>query len=230
MRIVFGVLTVAAMLAAAAAPVARAQAPAGLTYVVTYLEILPAKKAEAIGLLKQIAATSRKEAGSQRYDVVERIERDNQFAILEAWSDLKAAEAHLGGDAMKQFRDKLAPLRVGPYDERLGHGVEAYPTPPAATKGSIYVITHVDVTPNFTADCIAMLKKVMEDTRKEPGFEQIEVWQQNARANHFSLTETWKDAASVEGHLIATSSREFREKLGPLSGALYDERHYKNLE
>jgi len=230
MKIVFGVLIAAAMMSIAATPAARAQATAGQTYVVTYLEILPSAKADAIGLLKQIAATSRKEAGNQRYDIVQRIERENQFAILEAWSDLKAAEAHLTGAAMKQFRDKLAPLRVGPYDERPSNGIDVTPSAEPATKDSIYLITHVDVAPPFKDECIVMLKKAAEDTRKEPNIERFEAWQQNNRANHFTVTEIWKNRAAVEAHLIAASTRELREKLGPMMGALYDERHYKNLE
>ena|SRR5215467_10468167 len=50
--------------------------------------------------LSQAAATSRKEAGNRRYDILQRIDRENQFVILEAWSDLKAAEAHAGGSAL----------------------------------------------------------------------------------------------------------------------------------
>jgi len=230
MKIVFGVLIVAAMLSAAA-PAARAQTPAGQTaYVVTYLEVMPSARTEAISLLKQIAATSRKEAGNQRYDIVQRIGRDNQFAILEAWSDLKAAEAHMGGAAMKQFRDKLAPVRVGPYDERPSNGIDVAAPPASVAKDSIYAITHVDVTPPFKDECIVMLKKLAADTRKDPNAERFEAWQQNNRANHFTVSEIWTNRAAVEAHLIAASTRDFREKLGPMTGALYDERFYTNLE
>ncbi len=75
-----------------------------------------------------------------------------------------------------------------------------------------------------------MLKKAGEDTRKEPSVERFEAWQQNNRGNHFTVTEIWKNRGAVEAHLIAASTRELREKLAPMMGALYDERHYKNLE
>jgi quinol monooxygenase YgiN len=229
MKIVFGMLAVAAALSAAM-PAVHAQAPAGPSYTVTYLEIAPAAKAEAIALLKQVAAASRKEAGNQRYDILQRVGRDNQFAILEAWADFNAAEAHRGGAALKQFRDKLGPVRVGPYDERPSLGIDVSPAAAAVAPGSIFAITHVDVTPNFTAECVAMLKKLADDARKEPGVQRIDAWQQNNRANHFTLSEAWKDNAAVDAHLVAATTRDFREKLGPMSGALFDERHYKSLE
>jgi quinol monooxygenase YgiN len=229
MKVFCGMLMAAAMIAAA--PAARAQAPAGgTTYVVTYLEVLPSAKGEAAGLLKQVAAASRKEAGNQRYDILQRTGRDNQFAILEAWTDLKAAEAHAGGAAVKQFKDKLKPFQVSFYDERPSSGIAIAPAPASVGKGSVYAITHVDVAPPSKDDCIVLLKKLADDTRREPNAERFEAWQQNNRGNHFTVTEIWKDRAAHEAHIATASTREFREKLGPISGALYDERLYTSVE
>jgi quinol monooxygenase YgiN len=110
--------------ASAAASVAMAQAPAtGTAYVVTYIEVAPSAQGEAARLLKAVAAASRKEAGNERYDVLQRIERQNQFAILEAWTDLKAAEAHASSATLKEFKEKLKPAQVSFYDERPSNGV-----------------------------------------------------------------------------------------------------------
>ena len=65
-----------------------------------------------------MAADSRKEAGNRSYEVLEQNDRNTQFVILEAWSDPKALEAHGGGAALKQFRDKIKPLMIAYYDER----------------------------------------------------------------------------------------------------------------
>jgi quinol monooxygenase YgiN len=229
MKVFYAALITAAMMAAAGVPAALAQAPAGATYMVTYLEVLPSAKAQAEKLLKEVAAASRKEDGNQRFDILERTEHTNQFAILEAWNDPKAAEAHVGGDVLKQFRDKFKPLQIGPYDQRPSVGIDVS-AGTATTKGAIYAITHVDVTPNFKDDAITMLKALAADSRKEAASERFEVWQQNNRANHFTVTETWKNMAGVDAHVIAAATRDFREKLGPMSGALYDQRLYKNLE
>jgi len=222
------------MLIAAAAmavvPAAVAQAPAGgTTYAVTYIEVVPSAQRETAGLLREVATASRKEAGNQRYDILQRIDRKNQFVILEAWADPKAAEAHAGGSALKEFKEKLKPLQASFYDERPSNGLAVAPAPASVSKGAIYAVTHVDVIPPSKDDCIVMLKKLADDTRKEPNAERFEAWQQNNRGNHFTVTEIWKNRAAHDAHIATASTKEFREKLGPMSGALYDERLYKSL-
>jgi len=228
MRVFCGMLIAAAALASA--PVAMAQAPAsGAAYMVTYIKVLPSAQSETAGLLKQVAASSRKEAGNQRYDILQRIDRKNQFVVLEAWTDQKAAEAHEGGEALKQFKEKLKPLQASFYDERPSNGIAVAPSSASVGRGAIYAVTHVDVTPPNKDDCIVMLKKLADDARKEPNSLQFEAWQQNNRANHFTVAEIWKNRAAVDTHVASASTKEFREKLGPMSGALYDERLYKSL-
>jgi quinol monooxygenase YgiN len=75
-----------------------------------------------------------------------------------------------------------------------------------------------------------MLKKLADDTRKDSNSLRFEAWQQNNRANHFTVTEIWKDRTAVDAHIVAAPTRDFREKLGPMSGALYDERLYQSVE
>jgi quinol monooxygenase YgiN len=222
---------IAAILAIVTAPAALAQASDNRSaYVVTYIEVTPAAETETASLLRRVAAASRKEAGNLRYDVLQHIERHSQFATLEAWSDAKAFEAHGGGTAMKQFRAALDPLRIGFYDERLDTGIDTGPVPAPAGKDAIYVITHVDVTGQFKDDAIVMMKKLAAESRREPGAEHYDVWQQNNRLNHFTVTEIWKDQSALDAHNFAAGTREFREKVGRMMGALYDDRRYRNLE
>jgi quinol monooxygenase YgiN len=234
MKLFQWVLVAAAMLVA---PAALAQAPAPTqgnqtAYAVTYLEVVPSMKAEAVGLLKASAEASHKEAGNQRYDILQRTGRDNEFAILEAWSDRKAFDAHAGGAAMTAFRDKLTPLRSGPYDERPSVPITVAPASGAVPKGGgpVYAITHVDVAPNVKDQCIALLNALGEAARKEPGSLRFEAWQQDNRTNHFTVSETWKDRAALDAHRFNANTREFREKLAPMLGALYDMRIYTSLE
>jgi quinol monooxygenase YgiN len=230
MKVFHGALIAAALLAAIAAPAALAQTPDNQSaFVVTYIEVMPSAKAETANLLRQVAAASRKEAGNLRYEVLQRSERRNQFAILEAWSDRKAFEAHGGGAGMKQFRDQFSPLRIGFYDERPDTAIDVTPAA-APSKSAIYVITHIDVTGQFKDEAIAMMKKLAADSRREPNNERFEAWQQNNRLNHSTVVEIWKDRAALDAHNLAASTREFREKLGPTMGALYDDRRYRNLE
>jgi quinol monooxygenase YgiN len=225
------VLIAAAVLAAIAVPQALAQAPDSQSaYGVTYIEVTPTAQTQAATLLRRVAATSRKEAGNLRYDVLQHVERSNQFAILEAWSDGKAYEAHGGGAAMKQFRAELDPLRIGFYDERLDTGIDVGPVPAPVSKDAIYVVTHVDVTGPFKDDAIVMMKKLAADVRREPGAVRFDLWQQANRLNHFTVVEIWKDQPALDAHGLAAGTREFREKIGRMLGALYDDRRYRNLE
>jgi quinol monooxygenase YgiN len=224
------VLVAGAITAVVAAPAGAQAPPSPATYAVTYLEITPAAKAEAINLIKQVGAASRKEPGNLRYEVLQRVDRSNQFAILEFWSDSKALEAHAGGAAMTEFRDKLKPLRSGPYDARPSVPISVAPVAAAAAKGSTYVLTHVDVTPSVKDNTIDMLKKLAEDGRKEPGSERFEAWQQNNRTNHFTVVEIWKNREAADAHAVTASTKEFREKLGPMIGALFDDRFYTSME
>jgi quinol monooxygenase YgiN len=231
MKLFHRALVAAAMLVA---PAALAQAPAPaqgnqMAYTVTYIETVPSMKAEAVGLLKAAAEASRKEAGNQRYDILQRTGRDNEFAILEAWSDRKAFDAHAGGAAMTAFRDKLTPLRSGPYDERPSVPVTVAPASGAVPKGAVYAITHVDVAPNVKDQCIALLNALGEAARKEPGSLRFEAWQQDNRTNHFTVSETWNDRAALDAHRFNANTRAFREKLAPMLGALYDMRIYTSL-
>jgi quinol monooxygenase YgiN len=219
-----GLVAVAVTLAPAAAQVPQ---PA---FAVTYIDVVPAGASSAADLLKNIAAATRKEAGNLRYEVLAQLDRPNRFAILEAWSDVKALEAHGASGAMTRFRGALKPLLAGFYDQRPSIGLAIGPIQAAGTPGAIYVLTHVDAAGNAKDQALALLNKVAEDSRKEAGCERFEVWQQGNRANHFTVNEVWKDQAAQEAHLLAATTRDFRDQVGPTLGALYDDRLYKAIE
>jgi quinol monooxygenase YgiN len=42
--------------------------------------------------------------------------------------------------------------------------------------------------------------------------------------------EAWKDRYAFDAHGMAGHTRQFRDRLAPMSGALYDERLYVVLE
>src|SRR5262249_57448028 len=88
----------------------------------------------------------------------------------------------------------------------------------------------VGVIPPRKADGVAALKRLSEDSRRADGNLRFEVVQQVSRPNHFTVIEIWRDAKAVEAHSMATPTREFRDKLAPMTGALYDERTYRALD
>jgi quinol monooxygenase YgiN len=230
MQAIYAALIAAATLIAAM-PQARAQTPELIaTEVVTYFEVTPSGASETANLLRQLAAASRKEAGNLAYVVLQQIERPSQFALLETWKDARALEAHDTGAAMKQFRERLDPLRVGYYDQRIDTPIDVAPLTAAPDKDSIYVVTHIDVTGQFKDEAIAMMRKLAGDSRPQAGCQRFEVWDQNNRLNHFTMVEIWKDRAALDAHNAAAPTREFRDKLGHMMGALYDDRRYRSLE
>ena len=64
-------------------------------------------------------------------------------------------------------------------------------------------------------------------SRKDAGNKRFEALQQANRPNHFTVVEAWADRKAYESHVLADHTRQFRDKLGPMSGALYDERLFK---
>ena len=220
---------------------ARAQAPApaqpptpapivGNIYSVTYIEVMPTAKAEAATVLRRYRDAASKEGGNLRCEVVQRIDQPHQFAILEIWKDQTAFEAHGKGANTVDTREKIAAIRNAPTDERVHTALSIGPIDAPSVRGSIYIATHVDVIPPRKDDGVAALKRLGDDSRRGEGNLRFEVVQQVNRPNHFTVVEIWKDAKAVETHSMAASTREFRDKLATMTGALYDERMYRALE
>jgi quinol monooxygenase YgiN len=223
-------IAAAGLVALAATPAPAFAQVAQPAFAVTYIDVTPSGAANAADLLRNAAAASRKEAGNLRYEVLVQIDRTNRLAILEAWGDSKAFEAHTASAAMTRFRGALKPVLIGFYDQRPSIGIALGPTPAAGSPGAVYVLTHVDAAGNAKEQALALLNKLAEDSRKEPGCERFEIWQQGNRANHFTVNEVWKDQAAQAAHLVAAATRDFRDKVGPILGALYDDRLYKAIE
>ena len=201
----------------------------GPVYIATYVELVPTAINDGSAILKQYRDASRKDIGNLRIEVVQEVGRPTRFVILAIWSDQKAFEGHGKATHTAQFRDKLKGVHAAPYDERVHSGmwVGARDTLRA---GSVVVVTHVDVPPPFKDTTVPLLQQLSEASRKESGNQRFEVQQQANRPNHFTVVEIWTDPKTYDAHVMAGHTRQFRDKLGPMSGALYDERLYKALD
>jgi quinol monooxygenase YgiN len=133
--------------------------------------------------------------------------------------------------ATKEARDKLNAVRNSPADDRI-HNSLAVATSEAGRRAApaFYVVTHVDVPPPRKDDCVTMLKKLADDSRKDQGNVGFDVVQQTSRPNHFTVMEAWKDRKAYDAHVAAAHTRAFRDQLTPMSGALYDERLYRAVK
>lgn len=203
---------------------------ADYAYVVSYVEATPSAKDQAADMLRRLAKLSRKDAGSVSFEVVQRIGYPDQFAVLEVWQDVKAQEAHGTAAHTQLFRDKLKPLLRAPYDERPHIPLAVGSGPAAGGKGAIYAVTHVDVIPKGKDEGTEAVRQLSMTSREGPGNLRFDSLTQTSRPNHMTLVEVWKDQKSVTAHSAANHTKQFRDKLGPLSGALFDERFYRAID
>jgi quinol monooxygenase YgiN len=191
-------------------------------YVVTYLDAAPPEAAQTAALVRQHAQASRKEAGNEAFDVFEEIGRPNRFAILEAWRDKAAYDAHGAASPTAGFRDKLQPLLIGGTGIRMFGPLSVAPPSGEPGADAVYVLTHVDVFPAGKDQAVDLVKVLAEAARKDPGNLWFDVLQQDGRPNHFTLFEGWRDHKAFEASIMAGHNKDFRQKLNPLECALYD--------
>ena len=70
-------------------------------------------------------------------------------------------------------------------------------------------------------------KAQAEAARKDDGNLRYDVLQWDGHANHFTLVEVWRDRKAFDASVTTPQNKQFRDKLTPLEGALYDERLYQ---
>jgi quinol monooxygenase YgiN len=90
--------------------------------------------------------------------------------------------------------------------------------------GSVYVVTYVDLTPNYATEGVKLLQQFAADSRKDPGVVRFELVRQDSRGNHLALLEVWRSRQAFDAHSSADHTKEFREKLHPMLGSPWDER------
>jgi quinol monooxygenase YgiN len=233
-QVLVGAAGAAGMLTAEAVaqtPPAPTAAPPESPYAVTYIEVEPAQADAARRLLAHYR-DALKDKGALEFAVFEQIGRPNHFAIVEQWPSAKAREDNAASAASREFRAALAPLLIAPYDERphfaLSTGTAA--ATPAAVPTVAYVVTHVDMVPPKREEGAAEVRKLAEASRGTAGNVRFDALVQASRQNHLTLVEAWTDAAAQQAHSATSPTRSFRTALGPMSGALYDERLYALLK
>jgi quinol monooxygenase YgiN len=201
------------------------------TYIVTYFEVNFADKDRVGALARRLDEASSKEGGNLRFEVLQRIGQPDQFVILEGWKDKDAHAAHAAASHTREFREKLAPLLRSAYDERphSALAVGAVSTPDAKSKSGIFAVTHVDIVPTEKDKGIGHVKEMTDQSRSDNGNVRFEALTQISRPNHMTVVEIWKDKHSIDSHEATANKKQFREKLTPMSGSLYDERFYKFL-
>jgi quinol monooxygenase YgiN len=200
-------------------------------YIVTYFDTAFADKDKARLLAKKFGEASQKEDGNLRFEVLQRIGQPDQFMILEAWKDKDAATAHGAAGGTREFREKLAPMLRGAYDERphTALGVGEVKVPAAKSRGGIFAVTHVDIIPPEKDRGVNMTKDMANQSRNDKGSIRFEVLTQNNRPNHMTVIEIWNNQQSITAHAASAAKKQYRETLTPMSGSLYDERFFRQI-
>jgi len=99
-----------------------------------------------------------------------------------------------------------------------------------AKPGALYVVTYIDVFPNFTDDTLKALRQFATDSRKDHGSMRFEFLQDVVRTNHFSVVEVWQNRQAYDAHLTQEHTKRFREKIQPGLGSPFDERLYNLVQ
>jgi quinol monooxygenase YgiN len=171
-----------------------------MVYVVTYIEVDPT-------LVKKTLYRLRDRDG---FVCLQENYRTNRFAVL----------------AQKEipFLDEFTSQLIAPVEERR-HDVLTMEDFEIRT-GAVFVVTHIDVIPPEKDAGTQLVKQMCIDSRAEDGSIACNAFSQINRTNHMTVVESWRDTDAQAVHAANQRMKTFREKLEPLSGALYDERFY----
>ena len=94
----------------------------------------------------------------------------------------------------------------------------------SAQESKLYVVTHIDLTPNYIADGTKLLQQFAVDSRKDKGVVRFEMLVDVSHKNHFTVVSVWENQAAVDAHIEATHTKQMRVKLQPMLGSPFDER------
>jgi quinol monooxygenase YgiN len=224
------IFALAALVLGTAGPLYAEETMSGPVYIVTYFDVAPTAAQQSAGIVREIAAANRKADGNAGFEAFEEIARPSRFALLETWRDKKAADAHDPGTGATALRDKLQPLTIGGFGVRVHGGLSVAAANGQPPPDAIYVLTHVDVFPAHKDQAVELVKAQADAARKDDGNLRYDVVQWDGHPNHFTLIEAWRDRKAFDASVTTPHNKEFRDKLTPLEGALYDERLYQAVK
>src|ERR1700754_3524415 len=120
-------------------------------YVVVYVEFKDADTKAGSEVLKGLASQALASAGVIRFDVLQQVDRPNFFSLFEIWSSAQTFAAFQSSSATQAIITQLAPLLEAPLDERDGNLLAGIVNPRSrqAEARQIFVVTHVDIDPQF---------------------------------------------------------------------------------
>jgi quinol monooxygenase YgiN len=195
-------------------------------YSVSYVEVKPSSRTQAVALLKGYRESTRRDDFNIKLELFEQADRAGHFVIVETWRTPAAFDAKAG--VRKQLADQLEQVRTSGWDTRPYKTLSVASGPAEATNKSVYVISHVDVAPD--PKIAGMLTALATASRLEDGNIRFDVLLHTMRSNHFEIIETWKSEKALENHAAAAHTKKYRDDIQPALGSPLDERVYKIIE
>lgn len=225
-RLAFVLLIVAGLSRLVGTAVAQAEPQ---QFVVVYVEFKPADARAGGDVLQQLDALAEDSAGVIRFDVLQQIDRPNFFALFEVWSNAQTFEDFQNSSETQAILTQLTPLLEAPLDQRPGNLLTGTMNPRSqhARARQIFVITHVDVDPQFVGQARPLLDTFVNDSLNDPEVQTFALLSQTPTPNHFQLVATFANLKAFEDHLSAQHTVDLRTNIDPLLGAPYDERLYQ---
>ena len=198
-------------------------------YVVVYVEFKDADTKAGSEVLKGLASQALASAGVIRFDVQQQVDRPNLFGLFEIWSSAQTFAAFQSSSATQAIITQLAPLLEAPLDERDGNLLTGIVNPRSsqAEARQIFVVTHVDIDPQFVGQAQPLLETFVNDSLNDPGVQTFALLSQTPTANHFQLVEVFANIKAFDAHVSAQHTVDFRAAIQPFIGAPYDERLYQ---
>ena len=93
-------------------------------------------------------------------------------------------------------------------------------------RGSIFVVTHIDVIPTNLDQAVPVLKNFAAESQDDPGVVSFQLITWAPTTNHFQLIQIYNSLAAFNRHVQAPHTIAFRSAIQPFVGAPYDERIY----
>jgi quinol monooxygenase YgiN len=198
-------------------------------YVVVYVEFKDADTKAGSEVLKELASQALASAGVIRFDVLQQVDRPNFFALFETWSSAQTFAAFQSSSATQAIITQLGPLLEAPLDERDGNLLAGIVNPRSrqAEARQIFVVTHVDIDPQFVGQAQPLLETFVNDSLNDPGVQTFGLLSQTPTTNHFQLVEVFANIKAFDAHVSAQHTVDFRAAIQPFIGAPYDERLYQ---
>ena len=144
------------------------------------------------------------------------------------WSSAQTFAAFQSSSATQAILTQLASLLEAPLDERDGNLLAGTVNPRSrqAESRQIFVITHVDIDPQFVDQALPVLDTFVSDSASDPGVQTFALLSQTGTTNHFQLIEVFANQRAFDAHVSAQHTVDFRNDIQPFIGAPYDERLY----